>query len=395
MYLYEIITTGQNINAVRFSSDGRRIVVSITSRKLTVLDLERGDPIHSYDNCCFGTRDRLPLATDPFIPHLAVSSSVDGKGLTIYDFRMPLPLDMMSEVHRDVIRDIIYLNQSWPFVPPHQSALATVSDHGTCRIISLDGRTLHCFDIGHVTNTIACSPGPFTKDLSTKFPSVMMLGGDQLSEYTPHLHTDHNHQSSTNKFTMQPPSVQMPTPLPSTFARQSTSYMSPSLYTSLQNMNHHIHLNLNLNLHPFQPRGFHSNMNAHSSLAPGSPSSLASFESHRPRYSVSLHPPVSPVSCDDCVSKTLLLGDNMTKMKYTSNGAMLYAACDNHSVAKIRRYPNEHRIVGNVVTHESNIYDLDISSYDEFLVTASRDNTVGVLYLGPPNHGWTSYCELT
>jgi WD40 repeat protein len=378
--------SGRNISAVRFTSDGRRILASITSRKLTVLDLERGEPIHFYDNCCFGTRERLPLATDPLCPHLAVCSCANGKGLTLFDLRMPLPFDFVFELHDNVIRDIIFLNQSWPFVSPHQCGLATVSDDGTCKITTLDGRVLHCFDIGHGTNTIACSPGQFTMDSNGGFPSVMMLAGDQLSEYTPHSHSDH---APTNKFTMEPPSLQMPTPPHSTFSRQS--YPSSSLYASLQNMTNHIHLNLNLNLHPFQPRGFHANLSAQPTLT--ATPSLSSFESHRPRYALASNPP--PISCDNCVAKTILLDENINKIKYTSNGGMLYAACDNYSVKKIRRYPNEHRIVSNVITHKSDIYDLDISPYDEFLVTASRDKTVGVLYLGPPNHGWTSYCQLT
>lgn len=351
---------------------------------MTVLDLERGEPIHFYDNCCFGTRDRLPLATDPLCPHLAVCSCANGKGLTLFDLRMPLPFDFVFDLHDNVIRDIVFLNQSWPFVSPHQCALATVSDDGTCKINTLDGRVLHCFDIGHVTNTLACSPGPFVMNEQSGFPSVMMLAGDQLSEYTPH-----SHSSQSNKFTLDSPPVQLP---PSVQNLSRSSYASSSLYTSLQNMTNHININLNLHLQPFQSRAFHSNLSSAQSSMMNSPT-LASFEPHRPRYPFASN--LQPVSCNNCVTKSILLGASMTKMKYTSNGGMLYAACDNFTVKKIRRYPNEHRIVGTVLTHKSDICDLDISPFDEFLVTASKDKTVGVMYLGPPNHGWTSYCQLT
>ncbi|GIX93494.1 WD_REPEATS_REGION domain-containing protein [Caerostris extrusa] len=102
------------------------------------------------------------------------------------------------------------------------------------------------------------------------------------------------------------------------------------------------------------------------------------------------------------------------KLRYTSNGGILYTACDGgivpqsyffknyNSVCNIqgadhryRRYPDHHEFLGEVFSHKSDIQDLDISPYDEYLITASRDKSVGILRLGAPNHGWTEYCELT
>jgi hypothetical protein len=83
------------------------------------------------------------------------------------------------------------------------------------------------------------------------------------------------------------------------------------------------------------------------------------------------------------------------KLRYTSNGSLLYAACDGGKIRRYRRYPRHHQYVGDVFSHKADVYDMDISPYDEFLVTASRDKLVGVLCLGPPNHGWTGCYELT
>lgn len=89
----------RNINGIRFTSDGRRILCATTSRRLTVLDVERGEQIVCYDNCAFNGRDnKVPLAADPYCPHFAVCSCVNGKGLTLFDLRMPLPLDFVFDV---------------------------------------------------------------------------------------------------------------------------------------------------------------------------------------------------------------------------------------------------------------------------------------------------------
>lgn len=86
---------------------------------------------------------------------------------------------------------------------------------------------------------------------------------------------------------------------------------------------------------------------------------------------------------------------NVCRLKYTANGSFLYAACEGGKVKRFRRYPNDHKYIGDAITHKMDVFDLDISPYDEFLVTASKDRTVGVLNLGAPNRGWSSYYELT
>lgn len=97
---YQITTMGlaRNINGVRFTSDGRRILAATTAKRLAVVDVERGEQILCYDNCAFSGRDRVPLAADPICPHLAVCSCINGKGLTLFDLRMPLPLDFVFDV---------------------------------------------------------------------------------------------------------------------------------------------------------------------------------------------------------------------------------------------------------------------------------------------------------
>lgn len=74
---------------------------------------------------------------------------------------------------------------------------------------------------------------------------------------------------------------------------------------------------------------------------------------------------------------------------------MLYSGCEDGVLRRYRRYPDHHRYINNVLTHKGDIQDMDISPYDEYLVTASKDRSVGVLRLGAPNHGFTEYSELT
>lgn len=97
---YQLTSSGitRNINGVRFTSDGRKILAATTARRLAVLDVERGEQIQCFDNCAFSAKERVPLATDPGCPHLAVCCNTNGKGLTFFDLRMPLPLDFVPDV---------------------------------------------------------------------------------------------------------------------------------------------------------------------------------------------------------------------------------------------------------------------------------------------------------
>lgn len=54
--------------------------------------------INSYENCAFSGRERSALATDPLCSYNAVSTYVNGKGMTLYDLRMPLPMDFLFDV---------------------------------------------------------------------------------------------------------------------------------------------------------------------------------------------------------------------------------------------------------------------------------------------------------
>lgn len=60
--------------------------------------MERGEQLLAYDNCTFSGRNRTGLATDPSGPNLAISVAPNGRGLTLIDLRMPLPLDLVYDV---------------------------------------------------------------------------------------------------------------------------------------------------------------------------------------------------------------------------------------------------------------------------------------------------------
>ncbi|XP_058799554.1 uncharacterized protein LOC131669018 isoform X1 [Phymastichus coffea] len=275
------MTQVKNVNAVRFTSDGSRVLAATNTRRLVVVDVERGEQLLSYDNCAFGGRDRTGLATDPSGPNLAVSVAVNGKGLTLVDLRMPLPLDFVYDLHGSIIRDICFLPASWPW----QNSILTGGTDGTCKVSSPDGRVLYAFQTGHTINSVCITPEPYCRNAEDGFYSLIMCGGDLVSAYVPD--------------------------------------------SGIQEL----------------------------------------LKEHK-----------------DCP---------VWKLRYTSNGSTLYSVCDGGILRRYRRYPDRHEYLGEVYRHKSDIQDLDISPYDEYIVTASKDRSVGVLLLGPPNHGFTEYTELT
>lgn len=56
------------------------------------------------------------------------------------------------------------------------------------------------------------------------------------------------------------------------------------------------------------------------------------------------------------------------KLRYTSNGSTLYTVSDDGILRRYRRYPDRHEYLGEVYRHKSDIWDLDISPYDECIL---------------------------
>lgn len=81
------------------------------------------------------------------------------------------------------------------------------------------------------------------------------------------------------------------------------------------------------------------------------------------------------------------------RMKFTSNGHFLYIATG-EKVQRWQRIDRELRFLNEVYSHKDDIVDMDISQTDEYIITASKDGTVGLVYLGEPSHGWTAHMEL-
>lgn len=54
--------------------------------------------------------------------------------------------------------------------------------------------------------------------------------------------------------------------------------------------------------------------------------------------------------------------------RYTSQGSLLYSACDGGVLRRYRRYPDHHQYLGEVYKHKGDIQDLDISPYDECIL---------------------------
>lgn len=300
----------KNINAVKFNADGSRILVSrsrfhqftqslagfsltsvdfqsTTSKRLSVIDAERGELICSYDNCAYSGRDRSPLASDPRNPFLATCGCTNGKGLVTFDLRKQQPAHFALNVHSSLIRDIIYLDQSWPFGSRDQSSIVSLSLDGVCKIRTIDHVELHSFEVKHRSSCLTATTNIYSAYEDSNSESILMIGGDNLTCYMP-----------------------------------ANLHQEPRLFTYGKNEK------------PIQ------------------------------------------------------------KLKYTSNGHLLYAISSRGQVKRYRRMGTKHQFLGQVYSHNDEIIDMDISPNDEYIVTASRDGQVGLLCLGAPSYGWTGYMEL-
>lgn len=228
--------------------------------------------------------DRTGLAVDIQAgPNIAACCCVNGRGLSIFDLRMPLPLDFIYDLHNNVIRDVMFLHESWPWCKG-QNALLSVAIDGTAKVSTIDGRTLQSTEIGSMLNTAAPTPEPFGSMADDGFYSLIMFGGEFLTSFVPEV-------------------------------------------------------------------GIQERMREHGK-------------------------------------------DPLWKIKYTSNGSTLFTACDGGVIRKYRRFPDHHEFVEDLFCHSDDVEDIDISPYDEYLVTASKDHSVGVFKLGPPSHGVTEYGEI-
>lgn len=284
-YPVTTLSLARNIKAVRFTSDGRKIIASTNARRLIVLDAETGEQVLSYDNCVYNGPDRTGLAVDAHTgPNIAACCCVNGRGLSMFDFRMPLPLDFIYDLHSNVIRDVMFLHESWPWCKG-QNALLTVAIDGTAKVSTVDGRTLQNTELGSMLNTAAPTPEPFGSMADDGFYSLIMFGGEFLTSFVPEV-------------------------------------------------------------------GVQERMKEHGK------------------------------------------DPKLWKIKYTSNGSTLFTACDRGVVRKYRRFPDHHEFIEDLFCHSDAVEDIDISPYDEYLVTASKDQTVGVYRMGPPSHGITEYGEI-
>ena len=367
---YQLTSSGsaRHMTGVKFTCDGRRILAATNAKRMTVLDVDRAEQIQCFDNCAFNARERIPLATDPTCPHLAVCVCVNGKGLTLFDLRMPLPLDFVLDLHSSTIRDITFIDSSWPFVRSHQSALVSLSADGVCKVTTLDGRTLDCIEVGHPAYSIAVTPEPYKgkkasssrssrsnsslvtssqsneEDDDWRFASLMMIGGQCMSRYRPDN---------------------------ACIERQEVLKGVKELWSARS-----------------------GNNSKNTSAGPSPPTTPMVMESCPSTPTNSSN----SFSCSNVcpVVRTTSSACHITRLRYTSSGGILYASTNTGVVKRFRRYPDgEHVFLGDVLEHKGPVYDMDISSYDEYLITASKDRHVGLVCLGAPNHGSTGRVDMT
>lgn len=81
-----------------FSLHLLQVIATSVSRKVSIVDVERGTPVLAYDNCVSPGEGRQPLVMHPDLPYLAACITVNARGITLLDLRMPLPLDFIYDV---------------------------------------------------------------------------------------------------------------------------------------------------------------------------------------------------------------------------------------------------------------------------------------------------------
>ncbi|KYQ88212.1 hypothetical protein DLAC_10898 [Tieghemostelium lacteum] len=81
----------------------------------------------------------------------------------------------------------------------------------------------------------------------------------------------------------------------------------------------------------------------------------------------------------------------IVKLKYTKSGTKLFSAGNDGYVRLFSRFKRKHELQGVVYRHSRDIQDMAMSRNDEYLVTASTDNKIGLIRIGDPIFGPSEY----
>ena len=281
---------------------------------------------------------------------LVVCANVNAKGLNFFDTRVSKPVRALADIHESVIRDVSALHPSWVdgYGIRNVPTVITAAEDGMSKIVSFDGRVLQQFNLLDRLYSVIPTPEVFD-------------GSSVLSGATPRtsVTVQPSGPSSSYHASGQPgPGVTPSNPTNRTLESSSPGVGSP-----------HIQAGPASSVDPTQFR---------SALCFGGKSLM-----------------ILDKEQNEVLER---FGENgeapLWKLRYSSNGKKLYAACDDGIVRRYLRLPSGHVYDGEVVQHADDIEDMDISINDEFLVTASQDKSVGIVKIGDPSHGCTGYGEL-
>jgi hypothetical protein len=273
----------------------------------------------------------------------------------------------------------------------------------------LDGRTLDCFEVGHPAYSLAVTPEPYKGKKFASSPLAITSTGSSLSMGKSDLSVSRSSRRNNGHSSLIPTSISSSIEMKeelndwrfaslvmiggnclSRYRPDNRIIEKQDVLKGIKDWSHTSACTAN-------------NSNA-ASIGPSPPmtptpmnvvmescSSTPTNRSHN----------TSCLSCSSSVTFPILQNSSraprhFTRLKYTSSGGILYAATNTGIVKRFRRYPDgEHVFLGDVMEHEGPVYDMDVSPYDEYVVTASKDKHVGLLCLGSPNHGCTGRFELT
>lgn len=308
---------------------------------------------------------------------------------------------LFKQFHPDVIRDITFVHESWPFHKSSQSTLLTLSCQGTLKINAFSGSDLHSFDFNHVTNSIVSTPERYGSAQKDGFTSALVTGGTVISSYTPpedclynngvngdesrgNNNTNHsfgnsnvtenahnnNHSSSGNSHNSITSSVlNAYAPLRRhdiLLNNVETIRITRNIRHIVASTQHHYYQtsSSSLNSTPTFVSTLTSDL---SNIFANNDNGVERNQSFDLTQSASNNYSLNQVYFHDRWDNSATdQPQQIWRLKYSNNGAFLYAAGEGGAVRYYRRYPNSAlKRLGEIFSHRSDVLDMDISPYDE------------------------------
>ncbi|KAL6073569.1 hypothetical protein QOT17_004876 [Balamuthia mandrillaris] len=279
------------LHSTRWNLDGTKVMFGSHNNSLSVVDVERWEPLHQYANQFFGGSDRGALAISQEDPNLVAGGGNPGAEHALFDIRVKDKPIRTWKVHTHTIRDMCFVDGSWFGLSSGELLLSCGSGANS------SGQAILCDLAGNV--------------LASR--CIMEVGE------SPHW------LAGAYSVTVTPPYFG---------SGNKAKYDSKRCVTV--------------------------GLNGKVLLLPCNQFTNSNYE----KFVFLSHLPQRPV----------------WKLRYNSNGTLLFAASDGGVVNMYhRKEDGSHIMVKKIIQHLNDIEDCDISIHDNYLITASQDDTIGIV----------------